>query len=108
MHFFALIYLVVLVAILTAGAKSPQLGWLRGIVAVFLLLWAVLIVTAQLLSLFSALNVTWLFIGVSIAIAAVAGACLRKIRPVRVLSFPEFESPFGPRVGAWVMAFLIV
>lgn len=108
MHFLAVIYLAILATILAAGVKSPQLGWLRTIVAVFLLLWAVLIVTAQLLSLFSALNVTWLFTAVSIAVAAVASAGLRKIRPVRELSFPEFESPFSPRVGAWVMAFLIV
>jgi len=108
MHFLAAIYLVILATILTAGVKSPQLGWLRTIVAVFLLLWAVLIVTAQLLSLFSVLNVTWLFTGVSIAIAAISCAGLRKIQPARALLFPEFESPFSPRVAAWVMAFLIV
>jgi hypothetical protein len=108
MHILAVIYLLVLMAVLAAGVRSPQLGWLRGIVAVFLLLWAVLIVTAQLLSLFSVLNVTWLFIGVSIAVAAVASTGLRSIRPAGQLSFPEFESPFSPRVGAWVMAFLIV
>src|SRR4051794_12020612 len=103
MHFLATIYLVILAAILAAGVKSPQLGWLRTTVAVFLLLWAVLIATAQLLSLFSALNVTWLFTGVSIAVAAVASAGLRQIRPAHELSFPEFESPFGPRVAGWVM-----
>lgn len=108
MHTLAVIYLLVLMAVLAAGVQSPQLGWLRGIVAVFLLLWAVLIVTAQLLSLFSALNVTWLFIGVSIVVAAVASASLRNIRPAHELSFPEFESPFSPRVAAWAMAFLII
>src|SRR5436190_8571428 len=108
MHTLAVIYLLVLMAVLAAGVRSPQLGWLRVIVAVFLLLWAVLIVTAQLLSLFSALNVTWLFTGVSIVVAAVASVSLRKIRPARELSFPEFESPFGPRLAAWVMAFLII
>jgi hypothetical protein len=34
-----------------------------------LLLWAILIVTAQFLSLFNALNLTWLYIGVSISLA---------------------------------------
>jgi len=104
----AVIYLLVLTGVLAAGLRSARLGWLRAAMAVFVLLWAVLIVTAQLLSLFSALNVTWLFTGVSIAVAAAASAGLRNILPVRDLSFPEFESPFSPRVGAWVMAFLIV
>lgn len=108
MHILAVIYLLVLMAILAAGVKSPQLGWLRAALCLFLLVWAVLILTAQLLSLFSALNMTWLFAGVSIAIAAVASAGLRKIRPTRELYFPEFESPFSPRVTIWVMAFLIV
>lgn len=108
MHFLALIYFAILTVILLAGVKSPQLAWLRAVVAVFLLLWAVLIGTAQLLSLFSALNVTWLFTGVSIAVAAIVSMGLRRIRPARELSFPEFESPFSPRIGALVMAFLII
>jgi hypothetical protein len=108
MHSLALIYVVTLAAILAAGVKSPQLGWLRTGLATFLLVWAVLILTAQLLSLFSALNVTWLYIGVSIVIAAGASAGLRNIRPRRELSFPAFESPFGPRATAWVMAFLLL
>ena len=108
MHFLAVIYLIVLTAILAAGVKSSQLGWLRATLAVFLLLWAVLILTAQSLTPFSALNVTWLFAGVSIAIAAGASAGLRNIRPNRALLFTEFESPFSPRVAFWVMAFLIV
>ena len=70
MHILALIYLFALAAILAVGAKSPQLGWLRCVLAVFLLVWAVLILTAQFLSLFSVLNVTWLYVGVSILIAA--------------------------------------
>ena len=108
MHTLAVIYFIALAAILAAGVKSPQLGWLRAALGVFLLVWADLILTAQLLSLFSVLNVTWLFVGVSIVIAAGASAGLRRIRPVRDLSFPEFESPFGRRTAAWVMVFLIV
>jgi hypothetical protein len=108
MHILAVIYLLVLSAILTAGIKSPQLGWLRAALGVFLLVWAVLILTAQFLSLFSALNVTWLFVGVSIVTAAGTSGGLRKIRPIRDLTFPEFESPFNPRTAASVMAFLVV
>ena len=108
MHTLAVIYLVVLAGALVAGVRSPQLGWLRAALAVFLLMWAVLILTAQFLSLFSALNVTWLFVGVSLFIAAGASFCLRKIHPARSLYFPEFKSPFGPRVAVLVMAFLVV
>src|SRR5438309_1596693 len=108
MHTLAVIYLVVLAGALVAGVRSPQLGWLRAALAVFLLMWAVLILTAQFLSLFSALNVTWLFVGVSLFIAAGASLCLRKIHPARSLYFPEFKSPFGPRVAVLVMAFLVV
>ena len=108
MHILAVIYVLSLSAILAVGIKTPQLGWLRTVLGVFLLVWAVLIVTAQFLSLFSILSVTWLYIGTSIIIAAGASACLRKIRPTSSLSFPEFESPFRPRLAAWVMAFLIV
>ncbi len=49
MYISALVYLLALSAILAAGVKSPQLGWLRAGLAVFLLVWAVLILTAQLL-----------------------------------------------------------
>jgi hypothetical protein len=108
MHTLALIYLLLLATILAVGVKSPQLGWLRAALAVFLLVWAVLILTAQFLSLFSALNVTWLYIGVSIAIAAIAAAGLRKIRPTHKFYFPEFESPLSPRVMPWIMTFLII
>ena len=79
MHTLAVIYFVALAAILAAGVKSQQLGWLRAALGVFLLVWADLILTAQLLSLFSVLNVTWLFVGVSIVIAAGASAGLRRI-----------------------------
>ena len=109
MHILAVIYLIVLTAILAAGLKSPQLGWLRSALAVFLLVWAVLILTAQFLSLFYALNVTWLFVGTSILIAAGASAGLRKMgRPLRELSFPSLNRPFSRRIAAWVMAFLVV
>jgi hypothetical protein len=108
MHFLAAVYILVLTAILAAGVKPAQLGWLRTAVAVFLLAWAVLILTAQSLSPFSALNVTWLFIGISIVIALFGSVGLRKLFPARELSFPTFESPFSPRAAAIVMALLAV
>src|SRR4029079_4276641 len=107
-HILAVIYVLSLSAILAAGMKTPQLGWLRTLLGVFSLQWAVLIVTAQFLSLFSLLNATWFFVGTSIVIAAGVSACLRKIRPTGSLSLPEFESPFSPRMAAWAMVFLVV
>jgi hypothetical protein len=108
MHFLATIYFLALAAILGWGLRSSRLGWMRAILAVFVLLWAVLIVTAQILSLFSALNVTWLYVLLSLAFAAGAGLGLQAIRPARELLFPEFASPFGPRTAKWIAALLFL
>ena len=70
MHLAALVYVLALAAILAIGAKSPHLSWSRALIAVFLLIWADLILTAQVLSLFSAINVTWAYICVSLIVAA--------------------------------------
>lgn len=108
MHVLAVIYFLVLSAILATGVKPSHLGWLRAVLGTFLLVWAVLILTAQFLSLFSALNWTWLYICVSITLAIGASVGLRKVRPIQNLSFPEFESPFSNRVAAWVTAILVL
>jgi hypothetical protein len=108
MHFLALSYLLGLGAILWMGVKSSHLHWSRALIAIFLLLWAVLILTAQVLSLFAAINVTWAYIGLSMLIAVAISAGLRLIVPERDLTFREFPSPFGPRLTAYVSRFLIV
>lgn len=106
MHFLATIYLLALAAILVWGLSKSRLGLLRGGLAVFVLVWAVLIVTAQLLSLFSAINVTWLYLLASIAVTIAMGMGLRLLPSTHQLVFSEFESPFGPLLVKWVVAFL--
>ena len=49
MHLPALAYVLGLTAILTFGVRSPHLGWSRAVIAIFVLLWADLILTAQAL-----------------------------------------------------------
>src|SRR3954453_22948862 len=106
-HLAALIYLAALSGVLAAGVKSPRLGWPSALVAIFILVWAVLILTAQALSLFSAINVTSAYIALSLLSAAAIAIGLRCIPLERELSFPPFASPFGPRATrrlAWFLA----
>src|ERR1700704_5628959 len=106
-HLAALIYFAALSSILAAGVKSPRLGWPSALVAIFVLVWAVLILTAHTLSLFSAINVTSAYIALSLLIAAATAIGLRRIPLERDLSFPPFPSPFGPRATkrlAWFLA----
>jgi hypothetical protein len=106
MHVLASLYVILLCVILWMGISASRLGRLRSALAVFLLVWAVWIMTSHLLSLFSVMNVTWLFIGSSVLVAVLASAGLRRIRSTANLDFPEFQSPFSPRVGNAICAFL--
>ena len=107
MHLAFLLYLIALSGILAVGVKSSRLGWPSALVAIFILIWSVLILTAQILSLFSAINNTIAYIGLSVLIAAATSIGLRRIPLERDLQLPEFPSPFGPRTAgrlAWFLA----
>jgi hypothetical protein len=111
MHLAFLLYLIALSGILAVGVKSPRLGWPGALVAIFILVWSVLILTAQTLSLFSAINVTSAYIALSLFIAAVTAIGLRHIPLEHDLSFPPFSSPLGPRATkhlAWFLAITAV
>jgi hypothetical protein len=108
MHFLAAVYFIVLSVILTTGVRPHQLGWLRASVAVFVLVWSVLILTAQFLSLFSALDRTLLYVAVSLLVAIGTNLGLRALPPARQLSFSEFDSPFDARTAQLIAIFLIV
>jgi hypothetical protein len=108
MHFLAAVYFILLSAILAAGVRPHHLGWLRGSLAVFILLWSVLILTAQFLSLFSALDRTLLYVGFSLLVAVGANVGLRALQPACQLSFSEFDSPFDVRTTKRIVIFLIV
>src|SRR5712671_8064980 len=105
-HLAALIYLAALSGILAAGIKSPRLGWPSALVAIFVLVWAALILTAHALSLFSAINITSAYIALSVFIAAATAIGLRRIPLERDLSFSPFPSPFGPRATTRLAWFL--
>lgn len=108
MHLLAALYLCALIAILTLGMHGLRLSWLSKTIALFLLIWAVFIVTAQILSLFSAINRTGEYIGLSIALAVAAAAGLRLIAPDTAIGFPEFAPVLSARHQRYLAWFLII
>jgi hypothetical protein len=108
MHLLAALYLCALIAILTLGMRGLRIGWLSKTIALFLLIWAVFIVTAQILSLFSAINRTAEYIGLSIALAVAAAAGLRLIAPDTAIGFPEFPPVLSANHERYLAWFLIV
>jgi hypothetical protein len=108
MHVLASLYLLGLVVILSGGVKSVHLRLAPALIAIFLLLWGVLILTAQILSLFSAINVTSVYVALSIVIAGVTSIGLRAIPLERDLWFPQFPLSVGSRVATILALFLVV
>lgn len=106
MHAAFLAYLLALVVILIPGVKSRHLRWGPALVAIFLLVWADLILTAQLLSLFSAIYVMSAYVVASLAIAAAISFGLRFIPLDVELKFPEFPNPFSADVSRYIAWFL--
>src|SRR5882724_5918262 len=106
MHAAFLLYLLALGAILALGVKTRYLGWGPALVAVFLLIWADLILTAQLLSLFSAIYVTSAYVAVSLAIAAIICVGLRLVPLEAELKVPEFSNPLSPQLARYLAWFL--
>jgi hypothetical protein len=100
-------YFLALGGILAIGVRSPHLRWQSAILAIFLLGWAVLILTAQLLSLFSAIGSTIAYIVASLGIAAAISAGLRRIALDRDISVPEWPCPFTPRASFCLGWFLV-
>jgi len=107
MHAFALLYAAALVGIIWFGVWSPYLPWPRALIAVFLLVWAVIIMTAQMLSLFAAINVTGIYVALSLILAALAATLIRRIPLERALSFPTLGGTFGPRVENILWVFIV-
>src|SRR4051794_33184807 len=99
MHTAFLVYLLALGAILAVSVKTRYLGWGPPLVVIFLLVWADLILTAQLLSPFSAIGVTAAYIVVSVAVAAIASTALRCIPLAVELRVPEFPNPLSPQLS---------
>ena len=69
MHLALFAYVLGLTIIFAFGVRSPQLGASRAIIAVFILLWADLILTAHLLSLASAIDNFFAYVALSFVIA---------------------------------------
>ena len=108
MHLLAAVYLIVLVTCLSLGIRASRIGWPGNIIALFLLVWAVFIGTAQILSLLSALNETNAYVGLSIVLSVSAGVGLRFITPESPVAFTEIPSSLPPKWERYVAWFLIV
>jgi hypothetical protein len=106
MHAAFLVYLLVLGAILAVGVKTRFLGWAPALVAIFLLVWADFILTAHLLSLFSAIHFTGVYVAASLALAAAMSAGLRFVPLESELTFPQFPNPFSPQISRYIAWFL--
>jgi hypothetical protein len=108
MHLLALAYVLGLTAILTFGVSSPHFGWSRAVIAIFVLLWADVILTAQALSLFSAINSFAGYVVLSLLIAAATSWGLRFIPLERPVTFGKFAYPLSARSATWIVWFLAV
>src|SRR5260221_14144205 len=102
MHAAFLAYLLALGAILARGINIRPLKWGPALVAIFLLIWADWILTAQLLSLFSAIHFTAAYIVASLAIAMFISVGLRLVPLEIEVSFPEFPNPFSPQISRYI------
>jgi hypothetical protein len=107
MHLLFLLYLLSLGAMLVIGVRSPFLRLGPLLVAVFLLIWIDLVLTAQVLSLFSALSSMAAYVATSLAIAIMLGAGLRMLPLTHEVALPEFSNPFSPRVSRVIFWFLL-
>lgn len=106
MHILALLYFFDLATILVLGVKSSYLTWSRALIAIYLLLWAVLILTAQILSLFSAINATNAYVILSFIVAVGIAVGLRQI-PLRAPpKASHFAEPFSPETTKHITWFL--
>lgn len=103
----AVIYIFVLGGILSFGVRSRFLSWPRTLLAVYLMLLAVLVLAAQVLSLWSAINLTSIYVGLSMAIATGIALLLRQIPLERGVHLPEFGGGLSPRVETLLIWFLV-
>ena len=101
-----LLFFLVLVAILFVGVRSPYLKLSGAVIATFVLVWLVLILTGHSLALFSLLNNTSLYVGVACLWALAISAGLRLVTLQRTVNISEFASPFNGIVSRRVAIFL--
>jgi hypothetical protein len=103
-----LVYLLSLSAILALGVRGSYRCLRTQLVAIFLLVWADLVLTAQLLSLFSALHLFGVYVSTSLAIAVLLTLGARCLPIGRELDLPQFADPFPPGLSRYLFSFFIV
>jgi hypothetical protein len=108
MHLLAIAYLLGLAAVLAVGVRSPFLRSSRAVIAILLLLWAVLILTAQVLSFFSAINITGAYVSLSFVIAGALSWGLRAIALDKEVKFSKFAFPLSRSIATYIGWFLAI
>src|SRR5579859_2256564 len=98
-----LVYFLALGAIFALGLRSRYLAIGPFLVAMFLLIWMDLILTAVLLSLFSSIGHFGAFVATSLAIAALISIGLRFVPREAGLVVHEFPDPFPPKLSRAIL-----
>ena len=106
MLLFALAYIVLLAGIFAYAITSKGMPRIVALIAVFVLVWSDFVLTAHILSLFSALNQARLFVPLSIVIAVIAALGLHRIAPNKPPYVPPFAIFLQPRVIALIGLFI--
>jgi hypothetical protein len=78
------------------------------IIATFLLAWTDLVVTGQILSVFSALDITPLYFVLSLGLAGAAWPALRALNPTFAAPLPVPHIVIPPRASVWLLPFLCI
>ena len=107
MQLVAAVWLPALTMVLIGGMKSRHLGWPQAVLATGLMFWAVLIITAHILSMMTALGNTWLYVATSLIVALCVAAGMRMISPEPTPRPTEWPDRFDPRL-AFHLSWLLV
>jgi hypothetical protein len=101
-----LAYFPALGVIFALGVRSLHLTAGAVLVSIFVLVWADLVLTAEVLSPFSAIGSFDAYVAASLAIAILISAGLRLVPLERELSVQEFPDPLPPKLSRSVIWFL--
>ncbi len=104
---FGLVYFALLTGILVYAAKSRWDSWPTWMIAVFILFWTDLVLTAHVLSIFSALNSITLYVSVSIVLAIGMTVGLRGFKLPRRFYVGHFAGFDSYPVEARLLIFLV-
>lgn len=109
MRFIGLLHILALCLITYATLRPLRLRWAGAVTAAMILLWANLVLTAQTLSLFSALGSAWQFLALSVVLAIGMRYIIGWLEPGAVASVGSHEVD-APRLPfeSWLLGLLLL